>query len=127
MPEEILPHPVDKQVRYEAGDTPRDIEQRELFGDLEHLVRTAIPRTLLHLDPLRLIKHEHDVLRKMGALAADHPGSPSLGQSGFQPESIPEIAQEENSRQNRATPLEYLPLNRCAIYTQRPSPLCAKL
>jgi hypothetical protein len=35
--------------------------------------------------------HEHDVLRKMGALEADHLCSPSLGQSRFRRKSIPEI------------------------------------
>jgi hypothetical protein len=39
MLEEILPHPVEEHVRYEAGDAPRDIEQREPFGGPERLAR----------------------------------------------------------------------------------------
>jgi hypothetical protein len=54
----MLPQPVDEQGRYETGDTPRDLEQRELFGQLEYLARPAIPGSLLHLDPLRLIQFE---------------------------------------------------------------------
>ena len=58
MPEEILPHPADEQVRKQAGDAPHNLKQRELFDHLESLARTAIPGPLLHLDPLRPIQFE---------------------------------------------------------------------
>jgi hypothetical protein len=58
MPEEILPHPIHEKSGDETGNTPCDIEQRELFSHLKHLAWTAIPGTLLHLDPLRLIQFE---------------------------------------------------------------------
>jgi hypothetical protein len=44
--------------------------------------------------PIPAHAHEHDLLREMGPLAADHPCSPSLVQSGLQRERIPEIVQE---------------------------------
>jgi hypothetical protein len=39
-----------------ANYTPHNSEQRKLFGNVEHLTRTAIPGPLVHLDPLRPIE-----------------------------------------------------------------------
>jgi len=50
MPEEILPHLIHEKRRDEPGNTPSDLEQRELFNPLAHLAWTAIPGTLPHLN-----------------------------------------------------------------------------
>jgi len=48
---------------------PHEVEQRELFGDLEPLRRMAVPRALLHLDPLGFIEFKQLQLgRRKGGL-----------------------------------------------------------